>query len=61
MKYNNKAKMKEPREERTKSQEKITHELAKFKKGIEGKKSHSEMKTAQKEHKGEQMLKKYSK
>lgn len=50
--------MKEPGEERTKSQEKITHELAKFKKGIEEKKNHSEMKTAQKKHKGEQMLKK---
>lgn len=60
MKYNNKAKMKEPGEERTKSQEKITHELAKVKKGI-GEKKNSEMKTAQKEHKGEQMLKKYSK
>ena len=58
MKYNNKAKMKEPRKESTKSQVKITHELEKFKKGIEGKKSHSEMKTAQKKHKGEWMLKK---
>lgn len=38
MKYNSKAKMKEAGEERTKSQEKITHELAKFKKGIEEKK-----------------------
>lgn len=38
MKYNNKAKMKEPGEERTKSQEKITHELAKVKKGIGEKK-----------------------
>lgn len=58
MKYNNKPKTKEPREERTRSQEKIIHELAKFKKGVEEKKGHSEMKTAQKERKGEWALKK---
>lgn len=38
MKYNNKPKTKEPREERTRSQEKIIHELAKFKEGVEEKK-----------------------
>lgn len=42
--------MKESKKERTRSQEDIIHKLAKFKKGVK-EKIHSEMKTAQKEHK----------
>lgn len=50
IKWGNKAKMKESKKERTRSQEDIIHKLAKFKKGVE-EKIHSEMKIAQKEHK----------